>query len=190
LAGEIDIHLDISTAEHENAKAQELAFMLQTMGNNMPQDLSQVILSDIARLRKMPDLAKRIAEFQPQPDPMQQQMAQLEMQKLQAEVMKLQAEAQKIQADGMLDMAKVDTENAKAGNLQAEKDARDLDFLEEESGTKHQRELEKSMAQAKGNIEMHERDAQNKAQLEVLKSLMKRDEQPRTGSQAAGLENL
>ena len=31
--------------------------MLQTMGNTMPPEMSQMILADIAKLRKMPDLA-------------------------------------------------------------------------------------------------------------------------------------
>ena len=35
----------------------------------MPPEMSQMILADIAKLRKMPDLAKRIEEYQPQPDP-------------------------------------------------------------------------------------------------------------------------
>src|SRR5690606_39118291 len=34
LAGNFDLKVDISTAEVDNNKAQDLAFMLQTMGNN------------------------------------------------------------------------------------------------------------------------------------------------------------
>jgi hypothetical protein len=74
LPGNFDLKLTISTAEADNQKAQELAFMLQTMGNSMPMDMSQMILADIARLRKMPDLAKKIETYQPQPDPMAQKM--------------------------------------------------------------------------------------------------------------------
>ena len=79
LGGKYDIKLNISTAEADEQKGSELAFMLQTMGNTMPPEMSQMILADIAKLRKMPDLAKRIAEYQPQPDPMAQQKAQLEL---------------------------------------------------------------------------------------------------------------
>ena len=57
LGGKYDIKLNISTAEADNEKAQELAFMLQTMGNSLPLDMSKMVLSDIARLRKMPELA-------------------------------------------------------------------------------------------------------------------------------------
>ena len=72
LGGKYDIKLNISTAEADEQKGSELAFMLQTMGNTMPPEMSQMILADIAKLRKMPDLAKRIAEYQPQPNPLAQ----------------------------------------------------------------------------------------------------------------------
>jgi hypothetical protein len=69
LPGNFDISLAISTAEEDNAKAQELSFMLQTVGPNAGWGVTSLILSDIARLRKMPDLAKKIADYQPEPDP-------------------------------------------------------------------------------------------------------------------------
>lgn len=147
LAGKFDLKLSISTAEEDNAKAQELAFMLQTMGNNMDPSMSQMILADIARLRKMPELAKRIQEYQPQPDPMQQQMQQLEMMKLQAEIAKLNAEAQENMAEAQLDQAK-------ARNLQSDADLKDLDFIEQESGVKQERELQKHSEQARANAKL------------------------------------
>ena len=161
LKGRFDLKLDISSAELDNMKAQELAFMLQTMGNNMPMEMSQIVLADIARLRKMPELAKRIREYKPEPDPMQQQMQQLEMAKLQAEVAKLQGEAQNQQASGMLDQAKAVTEQMKARHLGAQADMLDLDFLEEQQGVKHQRDMQKQGGQAMANMAMKERDAQN-----------------------------
>jgi len=94
LAGDFDLNLTISTAEADNEKAQELAFMLQTMGNNMDPGMSRMILADIARLRKMPTLAKQIETYEPQPDPVQQELAQLEVVKIKAEIAKLQSEAE------------------------------------------------------------------------------------------------
>lgn len=152
LAGNFDLRLTISTAEEDNAKAQELAFMLQTMGNNMDPAMSQMILSDIARLRKMPELAKKIRDYQPQPDPFAQQMQQLEMMKLQAEIAKLNAEAQENNAEAQLDFAR-------ARNLESDSDLKDLDFVEQESGVKQERELQKQGEQARAN-----------AQLEVVKA--------------------
>ena len=86
LAGQFDLKLSISTAEEDNNKAQELSFMLQTMGNNMDPTMSQMILADIAKLRKMPDLAKKIEAYQPQPDPMAQKKMELEIQLLEAQL--------------------------------------------------------------------------------------------------------
>ena len=99
LAGEYDLNfLTISTAESDEAKSQDLGFMLQTLGNNMGMEFTQIILSEIARLKKMPELANKIENYKPQPDPVQQQIQQLEIAKLQAEIAKLQAEAQEAAA--------------------------------------------------------------------------------------------
>lgn len=158
LAGKFDLRLSISTAEEDNQKAQELAFMLQTMGQSMPSDMVNMVLADIAKLRKMPDLAHKIENYQPQPDPMAQQMQQLEMQKLQAEIMKLQAEAVENQAEAQLDMAR-------ASNLQSDTDLKNLDFVEQESGVKQERDLQKQGEQAKAN-----------AKLELVKARLKQQE--------------
>lgn len=159
LAGNFDLKLTISTAEEDNQKAQELAFMLQTMGNNLDFSMSKIILAEIAKLRKMPDLAKQIQEFEPQPDPMVQQMQQLEMQKLQMEIAEIQARIQNLQTDSMLDQAKVMSEQARAENLQSDTDLKNLDFVEQESGVKQERDLQKmneqSKAQAKTKLIEH-----------------------------------
>lgn len=141
LAGNIDLELSISTAEEDNNKAQELAFMLQTMGNNMSPDMSRLILADIARLRKMPDLAKQIEEFQPQPDPLEEKQAQLQ-------VALMEAELQEKQSIIQLNMAKIDTEHAKAEHLRSDADLKDLQFVEQESGVQQERDLQKQGAQA------------------------------------------
>jgi len=134
LVGRYDIKLNISTAEADDQKAQELSFMLQTMGNNMDPSMSQMILADIAQLRKMPELAKRIKEYQPQPDPMMQQKAQLELQLLQAQIANEQAKAQENQVDVGLKQAKTQTEQAKARSMHSKSDLDDLDFVNKESG--------------------------------------------------------
>lgn len=151
LAGNFDLKLGISTPEEDEHKASELAFMLQTMGNTADPGLAKMILADIARLRKMPDLAKRIESFQPQPDPIAQQMQQLEIAKIQVEIAKQQAEAQRILAEAGLAQAKAGTEIAKAENLRSQTDAQNLDFVEQESGVKQERDLQKASQQAEAN---------------------------------------
>jgi hypothetical protein len=164
LEGNYDIEVSISTAEADDTKAQELAFMLQTMGNTLPMEMSQIVLGDIARLRKMPNLAKRIEEFKPAPDPVQEQIQQLELAKLQLELAELQAKTQKLQTAAQLDMAKANEAAAKAGNTTSDTDQKNLDFLEQNSGTKHAREMQQNQAQAKGNMA-----------LEILKADLNKD---------------
>lgn len=140
LGGMYDIKLNISTAEADNEKAQELSFMLQTMGNNMDPSMSQIILSDIARLRKMPDLAKQIKDYQPQPNPMAEQKAQLELQLLQAQIQNESAKAAENAVDVEYKKAKTQTEISKSRNLNSKSDLDDLNFVEQESGVGRQHE--------------------------------------------------
>jgi hypothetical protein len=147
LAGKYDIKLKISTAETDNAKAQELAFMLQTMGNGMPQEFSSMVMAEIARLRKMPDLAKRIETFEPQPDPMAQMMQELEVQRVQAEIEKIRSETQENLAEAQKDMAE-------ASRAQSQADKMDLDYVEQQTGTTQYRDLEKQGEQARANIQL------------------------------------
>ena len=152
LSGNFDLKLSISTAEVDNAKAQELSFMLQTMGNTIDPSLSKIILIEISKLRKMPDLAKEIENFAPEPDPMQQQLQQLEMQKLEAEIQLLQAQAAEAGAKSQVQGAKVAVEEARADNLASEASKKALDFSETMDGTKHMRELEKEVQKGKNNL--------------------------------------
>lgn len=158
LAGNFDLRLSISTAEEDEHKAQELAFMLQTMGNTSDPGLAKMILADIARLRKMPDLAKRIENFQPQPDPLQQKMQELEIAKLEAEVAEFRAKAQRTLAEVGLTQAKANTEVAKANNLNSDADKKNLDYVEQEAGVTQERELQKqgAQAQAQGGLKLLE----------------------------------
>lgn len=152
LAGNFDLSLSISTAEEDNNKAEQLAFMLQTMGPQEDPGMRKIILSDICRLRKMPDLAKRIEEYEPQPDPMQQKLQQLEMAKVEFEVAKLEAEAANVRAQAGLNAEKINTEVSKQRQLEAQADQSDLDFVEQESGVKQERDLQKQGEQARANM--------------------------------------
>lgn len=144
LAGRVDIKLQISTAETDNAKAEELAFMLQTNGPNSDPGEVRMIRAEIARLRKMPDLAKRIETYRPEPDPMQQELLRLEIEIKKAQLAKLASEAEENAAEAELD-------RAKARQAHSEADITDLDFVEQESGVKQEREKELLGAQAQGN---------------------------------------
>lgn len=148
IKGNFDLICDIATPEVDEAKSQDLGFMLQTMGPNMDPDMSRMILAEIARLKRMPALAKKIESYQPQPDPMAERMKELAVAKLEKEIAELDSKI-------ALNMAKARSEAANADNM-------DLDYLEQESGTKHERDLQRISVQAKSN-----------ENLEVTKALLK-----------------
>ena len=156
LAGNFDLRLTISTAETDNEKAQELAFMLQTMGNSMDPSMGQMLLEEIAMLRKMPALAKRIKEYQPQPNPLEEERATLEVELLRAQVANENAKAQENQVDVQLKMAKT-------RNLESKSDTEDLAFLERESGADVDKELQKKDFDRRAQLDL-------KAADEMLKS--------------------
>ena len=153
LPGNFDLKLTISTAEEDNQKAEELAFMLQTLGNNFDFGLVKMILADIAKLRKMPTLAQDIKNYEVQPDPIAVRKAELEVALLEAQVQEVMAKAQKLLAESQLNEVKSGTEIAKADNLNSQTGKNDLDFVEQESGVNHARNMEQDGAQARAQLQ-------------------------------------
>lgn len=181
LAGNFDLSLAITSPEEDSAKAESLAFMLQTLGNTVDQGMTQLILSEICKLKKMPELAEKVRRFEPpQPDPMQQKMQEMQMQLMQSQVEKLQAEIQKLGADAGLSQAKAQSEitesqlnsqikpqelqlkyqsevsKAQYNNAMAKK--LDLDYMQEIDGTKHERDMAKQGAQAQAQADKSARE--------------------------------
>lgn len=144
LAGYFDLNLTISTAEADKAKSDQLSFMLQTLGSTLNTEMVNLILSEIARLNRMPELKHAIENFKPEPDPIQEKLRELEVAKLEAEVEFLRAQAMDKVSRGELNKAKIPSEIAKAENVQAKTDKEALDFAEQEAGIKHNREMDKA----------------------------------------------
>lgn len=149
LEGKVDIAISISTAEDNAAKSQELSFLLQTLGPNEDPAIRRSIMASIMELMRMPQEAKELREYEPQPDPLQEQLKQLELQKLMLENKKLESEilrnharAGEDQVDIELKQNKAAVEAAKARKLSSDADMTDLKFLSEDRGLDHQRNLE------------------------------------------------
>ena len=172
LVGSFDVKLSISNAETDSLKAQELSFMLQTMGQSLPFDLTKLILSEIADLRDMPDLSHMIKNFTP-PPPQPSPLEEMELAKLQMEVQKLQAETQKLMAEAQMVPVKAQAEQSKSRKLDTESNLNDLEFVEQESGVKQERELELMEAQANSN-------AKRDIMKSVLDSTLKTPTKPST----------
>lgn len=147
LMGEFNYKVDIATSEVDESKAQDLGFMLQTLGNTVPWEITQSLLAEIARLKRMPALEHKIQQFKPEPDPVETKMKELE-------VAKLDAEINRIRSQTALDQAKAQSEIADARKVASEADLKDLDFVEQETGTKHERDMDRLSAQASANQDL------------------------------------
>ena len=161
LKGRYDIKLEISTAETDNAKAQELAFMLQTMGNTLPAPVTTILLSEIAKLRKMPHVAHAITNWQPEPDPYDQKMRQLAEEQALLKNELLRAQIQSTLTGANLDMSKAGLAEAQITLVQTQVDQNNLDYVEQESGVHQERDLQKIGHQA-----------ESQAKLAVLQSVL------------------
>ena len=167
LDGNIDIDISISTAEDNAAKAQELSFLLQTMGPNQDFEINKLLMAQIAKLSRMPDLEKQIMSHQPQKDPNEEMAKQLEMQKMQLEIELMKAEIQdklaragENQIDAEVKKAKMQVELAKARKLGSEADGLDLNFLMKNDGVdvQQQKELDDAKYMRERQAELEDRD--------------------------------
>lgn len=160
LAGRIDIDIQVSTSEDNKNKAQELSFMMQTIGPNMDPSITRMLMADIARLHKIPDVAKRIEEWQePQPSPEQQRGMQLDLAMKEAQLRNELAKAGENEVDIRLKSAKTINEEAKARNLNAKSDLEDLNFIKEDDGVKHREMLEIEQLKGQNTLDQKAFDA-------------------------------
>jgi len=173
LDGKIDLDVTIATAEDNAAKSQELSFLLQTLGPNEDPAIRRTIMADIMELMRMPEQAKRIREYQPQPDPVQEQLKQLELERLVLENEKLKADIQDKMAranentiDAQLKMNKAAVEAAKARKLTSEADMTDLKFIKEDEGFSHLERVE--LEDIKHAQKMEAETAKHRANLEQM----------------------
>lgn len=141
LYGNIDIDISISTAEDNSAKSQELSFLLQTMGPNQDFEINKLLMGEIARLSRMPELEKKIKEYQPAQDPAAEQMKQIEIERLQLENEKIKADikdklarAGENEVDRVVKMNKAKKDDAAARKISSEADKLDLEFLMKNEG--------------------------------------------------------
>lgn len=185
LLGNIDIDISISTAEDNSAKAQELSFLLQTMGPNQDFEINKLLMAEIARLSRMPELEQKILGYQPQPDPAAEQMKQMQMQEMQLKLQLMQAEikdklarAGENEIDAQVKVAKMKTELAKARKLGSEADGMDLDFLLKNDGVDgYEKKLddeEKYMRDRRAKLEDDEYDRFHEMDKMTLQAILNR----------------
>lgn len=141
LSGRLDIEITISTAEDNAARAEQYSFLLQTLGNNLPFELTQKVLAKIAKLARDPELENGILDFKQEPDPMMAQMKQIELEKAQLENDKIRAEIERDKAraiedrvDAEVKLARAEADKARARKLNSDADIADLNYLDKDHG--------------------------------------------------------
>jgi hypothetical protein len=156
IEGDFDLIVDVSTAEKDNETAQDLGFILQTNAANMDPNLAKIVLAKIMKLKKQPDLAQQILEFQPAPDPIAQEikMLQLENEKMKNEKLKKEIEeldsrihervSRVLENEQDVGTKKANEEVllATANKINAEADELNRNFVEHISGSRRKKELE------------------------------------------------
>ncbi len=154
LAGKIDIDISISTSEDNAAKSQELSFLLQTVGPSEDPSIRREIMAQIMDLMRMPEQAKKIRDYQPPVDPVQQKMQELQIAKLEAEIEKIRADAAnklassvENEADRDEKLAQAELKRAQARKLMSEADNLDLDFLKKDEMVDEQTANERDQMQ-------------------------------------------
>ena len=148
LDGNFDLKVDISTAEVDEAKAQDLGFMLQTIGPNIDTSITMKILAEIAKLKRMPELANQLETWEPEPDPMMERMKEIELEKAELMNERIRAEIEQIRAN--------------SSNVEANATKIGLELEAEMTGLKHERDMERIQSQAESN-----------QRLEITKALTK-----------------
>lgn len=159
ISGEFDLICDVSTAEKDNETAQDLAMLAQTNAAVMDPEINKMIWAKILKLKKQPDLAQQILEFQPQPNPIQEQLAAMQLENAKMLNEKIKKEIEEIDSrihervsrvleneqDVGTKMANEKLLNAQADKTQAEADEINRKFIDEASGASRFREIENKM---------------------------------------------
>ena len=155
LKGDFHLAVKVKSNSESEGKAQQLTFMAQTLGEQADWGLRKIMLMEIGQLYNLDTFVSAIKDYEPQPDPIQQELARVQLELEKAKLAKEQAETEYYQARS----AFID---AQIGNTQADTDLKALDFMEQQEGVKHARQREIVQAQA---------EAQNRGKIatELLK---------------------
>jgi hypothetical protein len=112
----------------------------------MDLPMRNLLMSQIAKLHRMPDLSKAMEEYKPEPDPFAEKMKELEVRKTEVEIFERETRAQ----ENLVDMENKKTQamlnRAKTRQLLSDTDIKDLDFTRTADGTKHREEMDKKAA--------------------------------------------
>ena len=146
LQGNFFLQVRIKSNSEAEGKAQQMSFLFQTMGPNADWGMQKLMLLELGQLYNLDTFVSALQKYEPQPDPIQQELAQLEVELAKAKLQKEQEEAAYYRA-------RSNYIDAQIGNTQADTDLKNLDFMEQQEGVKHARQKEIVEAQARAQNE-------------------------------------
>lgn len=151
MEGNYDLQVSVATSDDDAARAADIAFVFQTSASTLPFELSKLMLAEYAKLKRMPDFAKKIEDYQPEPDPLAQAEREAEIEYKKAQTALLMAQAQEASTKAGLNQFKAGETEAKTAKHAADAEAKSLDNVQSINGEKHQRELDKIRQQTDSN---------------------------------------
>ena len=133
--------------------------------------MSQLLMAQIAKLHRMPDLAESLEHFQPQPDEYTETMKQLEIKGKEAEIEERLSRARENEVDIRAKNAKAALDEARAKNLNSDTDKKDLDFTRSAQGIDHQERMAEQGASQRATLAGKEMDNRSKENLKLSEVL-------------------
>lgn len=185
LQGDFDLRVQVSTPEKDEDQANKIMKLMQTNAANMDPEISKMHYVKMAELWKLDDLAMSVSNFQPQPNPQQQELMalQIEEQKLKNALAQKQLEDydskiyerlsrtdENTTGDALLKQAKAEQALATAEKIKSETDILDSSFLEIQTGVKRQKEIEDQEYKLQGDITKAEQKTIAQAGMEHIKN--------------------
>lgn len=189
LQGDFDLRVQVSTPEKDDDQADKLMTMLQTNAASMDPNIVKRHYIKLAELWKMDDLAEELANYEPQPDPAQQELMalQIEEQKLKNALAQKQLEDydskiyerlsrtdENANADATLKQAKAEQALATAAKIESETDILDQSFVYLETGDKRRAEIEDMEYKAQVDAAAKEQETLAQAGIKHLENSLSR----------------
>ena len=185
LMGDFDLRVKVNTPEADNDKATKIMKLMQTNAATMDPEIVKMHYVKLAELWKMDDLAAKVEEYQPKPDPMKQELLKLQIEEQRIKNAMLQKDMEDLdskiferlsrtkqneQMDVKLANAKAEQALAVAEKLKSETDLIDASFVKLQTGEKRLEDVQDQ--QFKADVDLTKE--QKKSDLQMAQKQFKR----------------
>lgn len=138
IAGDHTVEVTVNVDSLNQQKVQQINMLLQqsqSLGGRVPPEVFPMLVAEIFTSFGKEELADKIRNYSPEPDPFEQQMKQLELMKAQLEIKKLESEI-------AMTMSKADNTQAQAEHHRAKTSGTDISTLYASENMRRDREDE------------------------------------------------